>query len=62
VYFIIMLYESRHLQSICMFEYCIQFEIFMWHIPKGGWGCDNMVLELMFSTLSLDGPSKLKLK
>jgi hypothetical protein len=58
----IILYKSVNLQSICMFKYCIQFKIFTWHSPTGGWGCYNMVSELQFSTLSLDGPSKLKLK
>jgi hypothetical protein len=40
---------------------CIQFEnfFFMWHSPVGCWGCYNMVSELQFSTLSLDGPRKL---
>jgi hypothetical protein len=28
----------------------------------GGWGCYNLVSELQFSTLSLDGPCKWKLK
>jgi hypothetical protein len=39
---------------------CIQFDFFfMWHSPVGCWGCYNMVSELQFSTLSLDGPRKL---
>jgi hypothetical protein len=39
-----------------------EFKIFVWHSPTGGWGCYNMVSELQFSTLSLDGPSKMNVE
>jgi hypothetical protein len=48
-------------KSLCvyMFEFAYSSKTFTWHSLVGCWGSYNMVLELQFLTLSLDGPSNL---
>jgi hypothetical protein len=45
-----------------MFLFGIKVHILGWHAPIGCWGCYNAVSELQFSTLSLDGLSKLNVE